>query len=132
MRLAVNTEQFAAGVDHGDRIEIRLVVSLEKAEGQDDVQLAGQRLELGDALVAFNRTGQFEISRQLVLAKIGRLEEFLDEDDVRALRRGLADQFFRAGEAFRAIFATRHLRGRQGDVAHGGKIRRLLFCAGAG
>ena len=63
MRLAVKAEKFAAGVDRGHRIEMRLVGALEKAEGQDDIQLSGQRLESGNALVAFDRAGQFEIFR---------------------------------------------------------------------
>ena len=131
VRLAVETEHLPAGVDHGDRVEIGLVVALEEAEGQHDVQFAGQRLECGDAFVAFDRTRQLEISRQLVLAKVGRLEKLLDKDDARALRGGLADQLFRAIEALHAVLAAGHLRGRHSNVAHGGQIRRFLFCAGA-
>ena len=57
VRLAVDAEQLAARIDHRDRIEIRLVVALEKAERQNDIQLAGQLLESGDASVTLDRAG---------------------------------------------------------------------------
>ena len=97
---------------------MRLVVALEEAEGQDDIELAGERLEFGDALVALDRLGQFEMGRQLVLAKIGSLEKLLDENDVRALGGGLADQFFRALKACGAVLAAGHLGGGECDVSH--------------
>ena len=56
-------------------------------------------MEFGNALVAFDRGGELEIFGELVLAKIRRLEEFLDEDDVGALGGGLADEVLGAREA---------------------------------
>ena len=118
VRLAVNAEHLAAGVDHGDRVEIGLVVALEKTEGEDDTEFAGEGLEFGDAFVVIDRAGQCEEIRELVLAEIGRLEEFLNEDNVGALGGGSADELLGALEVCGAIGATGHLRGGEGDVSH--------------
>jgi hypothetical protein len=54
----------------------------------------------------------------VVLAKIRRLEQLLQEDHLRAAADRLANKFFAARDVGVAIPTARHLRGRYGYRAH--------------
>jgi len=62
--------------------------------------------------VSLQRLRQFEMRRRVVLAEIRRLEQLLNQYDVRAAARRLADQFLGARHIGVAIPTACHLGGR--------------------
>src|SRR3546814_20001601 len=75
VRLAVDAEVAAVGVEHRQRIVVRVVGPLEEADRQHDLQLGGQRRHAGAQRVALGRLRQREVALILVAAEVGRLEE---------------------------------------------------------
>ncbi|MCY1180267.1 hypothetical protein D9M73_206990 [compost metagenome] len=72
-----------------------------------------------DGFVGLGRSGQLQVIRVRLLAEVGRLEELLDQDDLRALGGSLADQFFGVGDVRGAIPGTGHLGSGDGnDTGH--------------
>ena len=84
MALAVDAEHGAVGVHHRDRVEERLAAALEEAHGDDDAQLGGQAAEARDRRVLLQRSRQREVPRVLRDAEVRRLEELLQQHDLRA------------------------------------------------
>ncbi|MCY1390754.1 hypothetical protein D9M71_55770 [compost metagenome] len=127
MRLAINPKVTAIGVDDGDAVEARAPSQLEEADRQHDLQLLGELLEARDGRVGFNRGGQLQVIRIGLLAEIRGFEQFLDQDDLRALVGGFANQPFGGFEISLAIPGTSHLGG--GDcygAAHENLLNRKL------
>src|SRR5882757_2597097 len=71
-----------------------------------------------DRRVTLERLGQLEMLRRVILAKIRRLEQLLNQDHVRTARRGLPDQFLGASHIGVAVPTARHLRCGYGNQAH--------------
>lgn len=90
-------------------------------------------LEVGDGGVLLDRGGQLQVVRVRLLAEVGGLEQFLDQDDLRTPGGGLAHQFLGAGDVRRTIPGAGHLGGGDGDVAGHGAPRVLArMAAGLG
>src|SRR5690348_4099376 len=99
---------------------MRVSCLLEKAHRQHDAEFLREIGHLGQKRIAFRRRRELEVIDQLVLTEIWRLEQFLDQDDVRALRRRRADKLFRFGDILRRIPGAGKLCGRKYDVPHAG------------
>ncbi|MCY1308295.1 hypothetical protein D9M70_582910 [compost metagenome] len=85
-----------------------------------------------DGFVLVDRGGQLGVVGVGLLAEVRGLEQFLDQDDLRALGGGLAHQLFGVGDVRLAIPGAGHLGGGDGDDAgHGGtslaRLRRSLL-----
>ena len=90
VRLAVDAEHLAIGVDHGKRVVVRVIGALEHAHRQHHAQLLRQRLEVPHDRVVRHRVRQLEVTREVVLAEVRRLEKFLQKNYLRALCGRLA------------------------------------------
>ncbi len=119
MRFAVGAELFAIGIDDHHGVEKTLPGALEHRDRQHQAKLPRQRRETRNRLILRQRHRQMKIRVDLVLAEIGRLEQFLDQNDIRPLPRRLTDQPLGGGNVGLSIGATFHLRGGNGDVSHG-------------
>ncbi len=118
--LAVDAEQLAVGIDDGDGIEAGASGQLEEADRQHHLQFGGDLLEMLDGRVFLDRRRQLQVLGIGLLAKVGRLEQLLNEDDLRALGGGLAHQLVGIGDVGLAIPGTGHLGGGNGnDSGHG-------------
>jgi hypothetical protein len=104
---------------------VRVIGPFEEAEGKDEPQLARQSREAGDDRIAGGGTGEGEEAGQLVLAEIGRLEQLLQEDDLRSLGRGPADQRLGLVQIAGGIAAAGELGGGEGNTAAAGAGDRL-------
>ncbi len=85
---------------------------LEHAHRQHHVELARQRTEVLDGGMSLERLGEIEIARGVILAEVGRLEQLLNQHDVRAAPRRLANQLLGARHVGLAVPTARHLRRR--------------------
>ena len=131
--LAVDPEVAAIGVDDRDAVEAGAPGAFEEADRQYHLQLPGEGLEVGDGGVLLDRGGQLQVVRVRLLAEVGGLEQFLDQDDLRTPGGGLAHQFLGAGDVRRTIPGAGHLGGGDGDVAGHGAPRVLArMAAGLG
>jgi len=111
VRLAIRAEQRTAGVDDGDRVVENVSRALEHADRQYDVQLARELLKSADRRVLLDRHGDLEVLRIVLDAEVRRFEELLNQDDVRALPRGLAHDPLGRGEIRGAVAGTGELSG---------------------
>src|ERR1700728_2777116 len=71
-----------------------------------------------DRRMSFQRQSKLEVPGKVILAKIRRLEQLLQQDHLCALRRSLAHEFLGARNIGVAIPTAGHLRGRYGYPAH--------------
>ncbi|MNF87412.1 hypothetical protein D3C84_698770 [compost metagenome] len=117
MGLAVHAEVAAVGIDDRDAVETRASRQFEETDRQYNLQLFGQCLEMLDSGVGFNRGSQLQVVRVRLLTEVRSFEQFLDQDDLRALGRGFADQLFGGGQVVLAIPGARHLGGGDGNGA---------------
>jgi hypothetical protein len=118
VRFAVAAEHLAAGIhDHHGIIE-GIVRLLEHAHRQHHVELARKRTEVLDGRMALERLGEIEIAGGVILAKIGRLEQLLNQHDVCAARSRLANQLLGARHVGLALPTARHLRRRHCHFSH--------------
>ncbi|MCY1431409.1 hypothetical protein D9M71_473760 [compost metagenome] len=115
--LAVDAEQAAVGIDDRDAIEAGAAGALEEADRQHHLQLGGDLPEVRDGFVLFHAGGQLGVVGVRLLAEVGGLEQFLDQDDLRTLCGRLAHQLLGVGDVGGAIPGTGHLGGCDGDVA---------------
>ncbi|MNE17770.1 hypothetical protein D3C80_1107640 [compost metagenome] len=119
MGFTINPEVAAVGVDDRDAVEARAPGQFEVADRQHHLQLFGELLEVRDSGIGFGRGGQLQVIRIGLLAEIRGFEQFLDQDDLRALAGGFTDQPFGGFEISLAIPGTRHLGGGDGyGTAH--------------
>ena len=79
---AVQTQQFAARVNHGKRVKIGMVGSFKKRDWQDHIQFFCQRLKLWNKWMLLERIGKRKILFALDLTPIQVLEEFWQQDQV--------------------------------------------------
>ena len=118
--LAVDAEQLAVGIDDGDGVEACTPGQLEEADRQHHLQFGGDLLEMLDGRILLDRCSQLQVLRIRLLAEVGRLEQLLDEDDLRALGGSLTHQLVGIGDVGLAIPGTGHLGGGNGnDSGHG-------------
>ena len=91
VHLAIQPRDFAVGVENRGRVVIEARgAPLKQRRDDDDLQLARQLAQrLGGR--AGNRLGQIEQLGVLLAAEILRAEQFLQADDLRPARGGLAD-----------------------------------------
>ena len=127
MRLAVYAEIGAVGIENGHGVEEGTVGLLEEADGQHHAQFARDLREVIDGAIVLHRGGNSQMTRVLLDAEIWRLEQFLNEDDLRALRRRLPHQLFGIRNIDVHIPATGELRGRNGHFA----FRSFEMCGSA-
>jgi hypothetical protein len=116
--LAIGAEIGAARVDHDERIVHGHAGTFENADRQDHVEFLGQ---LGEALhsrIFADRDCQVIVLGQLVLAEVWRLKQLLDEDDLRALASGFADELFGLAEIAFPVPTARHLGRGHFDAGH--------------
>ena len=118
MRFSIVPEHRAIRIEHDHGIIERVIGALEYADGQHDAQLARHAPKMLHRRMPFQRPGEFEVPGQVVLAKIRRLEQLLQEDHLRAAAGRLANQLFAARDIRVAIPTARHLRGRYRYCAH--------------
>src|SRR5258707_10713709 len=71
-----------------------------------------------DRRMTLERQGEFQVPGDVVLAKVRRLEQLLQQNHLRTLRRCLAHEFFRARHIGVAIPTAGHLSGRYRNRAH--------------
>ena len=69
------------------------------------------------ARLSATRGGETQVARILLDAEVRRLEQFLDQDDLRALLRRLAHQLLGVGDVRCHVPAAGELRRRHGDFA---------------
>ena len=136
MALAIDAQIAAVGVDDRNAVEARAAAVFEEADRQHHLQLGGKLLEMRDRRVLVGRRGEQQIVGVGFLAEVRGFEQFLDQDDLRALRSRLAHQVFGLGDIRRAIPGTGHLGGGDGDeTGHGGPrgvLRDESECGPAG
>src|SRR5690606_23787533 len=113
--LAVDAQQRAVGIDDGDGVEAGAPGQLEEADRQHHGQLLGDLLEMQDRRVFLYRGGQLQIFGVGLLAEVGRLEQFLDQDHLGTFAGGFADKLFGLGDVRLAIPGARHLSGGDGN-----------------
>jgi hypothetical protein len=97
---------------------MRIIRPLEEAQRQHHIKLTRENGKLFDQRVAVERRRQPEILRRLVLAEIGRFEQFLDQDHLRAFGLRLAHQLLGIRDIRRTIQPTRHLRRSHRHLSH--------------
>jgi hypothetical protein len=112
----------AVGVDQHQRVVVGVVGPLEEADRQDDGKLGGELAEAGEGRVLFDRVRQLEQLLPLVLAEIGRLEQLLQQDDLRPVGGGAAHHGLGLGDIGRGIAAAGELGGRYRDLRHAGSF----------
>ena len=115
----------AVRVHHHERIEVGVLRALEHRERQYDLQLLRDLREPLDRRVLRDRQRELEVLREVVLAEVRRLEQLLDQDDVGALLRGLADQALGVRDVGLAVPAAGHLRRGDGHF-HDRSIQVVL------
>ncbi|MNQ20819.1 hypothetical protein D3C85_339160 [compost metagenome] len=119
MAFTINPEVAAVGVDDRDAVETRAAGQLIEADRQHHLQLFGDFLEMFDRDVFFHRRRQLQIVRVRLLAEVRRLEQLLNQDDLRAFSGGFTHQPFSDFEVGFQIPGTGHLSGGNGnDTAH--------------
>ena len=92
-----------------------MVGPLVDAQRQDDAELGGDGAEVLDRRVAVDRAGPVEVLGQHVLAEVRPLEQLGDEDELRALGGGLADEPLGGGDVGVDVVDHRHLDRRDGQ-----------------
>ena len=90
--LAVGAEDRSVRVDDRDAVEVGVVGLLEKADRQHHAEFARERPQPPDCGVLIERRGEPQVTHVLLDAEIRRLEQLLQQDHLRATRRGLAHQ----------------------------------------
>ena len=116
--LAIEAED-AVGVDNRDAVEELTLGPLEKADGHDHAQLAGQRRKVLDDRVTLERPGQVEVLGVLLRAEIGGKEQLLQQHQSGALPFGFPDHRFGPLDVVVLVPAARHLGHGDGQLAHG-------------
>ncbi len=107
--LAVVADDAAVGVDDRDRVVVRVTRALEERHGQHELALPGDLLHALDGRLLVDRMREVEVLVLLVDAEVGRFEELLQQDDLRARVRGLVDERFGARDVGIDVPAARHL-----------------------
>lgn len=119
MAFTINPEVAAVGVDDRDAVEARTAGQFVEADWQHHLQFFGDFLEMFDRDVFFHRRRQLQVVRVWLLAEVRRLEQLLDQDDLRAFGGGFTHQPFSDFEVGFQIPGTGHLSGGDGnDTAH--------------
>jgi hypothetical protein len=77
VRLAVNAQHLAIGIDHRERVVVRIVGPLEEAQRQHYAELGRERLETRNDRITRHWTRELEVRGPMVLAEIGRLKKLL-------------------------------------------------------
>src|SRR5439155_16389482 len=129
VRLAIEPELPAVGVDHHQRVVVGVVGALEEADRQHNGKLGGDLAEPGQRRVAFDRMGEPEQLLILVLAEIGRLEQLLQQDDLRPVAGRPPHHGLGLGDIGRGIAAAGELGGRYRDLRHAGSFPRAYWFA---
>jgi len=111
VRFAILAEDFAVGVDHHQCIEQGVVGPFEHADRQHHFQFRGQRGHASDGRVILDRCRQVIKATVFVDAEVRRFEQFLDQDDFRALLRRIANQPLGIGDVGLFVPAALHLCG---------------------
>ncbi|MNL36541.1 hypothetical protein D3C87_1586260 [compost metagenome] len=120
MAFTINPEVAAIGINDRDAVETCTTRQLVETDRQHHLQLLGDFLEVLDGDVVFNRRGQLQVIRVRLLAEVRRLEQFLNQDDLRAFGGGFTDQSFSNFDVAFQVPGTGHLSGGDGnDTAHG-------------
>ena len=117
MRFAVVAKVTAVGIKHHDGVEEALPGALEERDGQHDAEFLRDGREVPHGGVFLQRFCQREEGVNLILAEVQILKKFLDQNNLRTLRRRRADQLFGVGNVGRGIWSACHLRGGDGNVS---------------
>src|ERR1700694_2062576 len=118
MRLAVASEHRPVGIDDDDGIVECVVGAFEYADRQDDAEVARHSAKMFDRGMRVQRLGKFQMAQGMVLAEVRRLEQFLDQNHLRAAARRYANKFLSAGDIRVPVPTARHLSGGHGYFAH--------------
>ncbi|MNI76874.1 hypothetical protein D3C76_1512270 [compost metagenome] len=119
MGLAVHAQQAPVGVGHAQRIEVGIAGLLVPAQRQHHAQLFGQCGKALEHVAVAILLGQGQVLVVLLDAEVRRGEQLLQQDDLRALGRGLADQLLGLVEVVFQVPGAGHLRGGDGQQCHG-------------
>ena len=90
MGFSIEAELLAVGIDDDDAIVMRVVGPLEDRDREHDLQRPRQLLHAGDGRMILHRPCEIEEVGRLVLAEIRRLEQLLQQHDLRAASGGRA------------------------------------------
>ena len=107
-------------IDNCDAVEESLVCPLEETDRQHDPQLARDRAEVAQCAILVDGGRESQVAVVLLDAEIRRLEQLLQQDDLRALTRRPAHQRFSACDVRIDIPVAGELRGRDRDLARRG------------
>jgi hypothetical protein len=118
VRLAVDAQYRAVGVDHHQAVEVGVVRTLEHGHRQHDAEIRREAGEAQDGWILGHRGGQLEVTRQVILAEVRRLEELLNEYHLGPSPGRLAHQPLRIRDVRLAVPAAGHL-GRRHRHLHG-------------
>src|SRR5262245_18132509 len=116
VRLAIDAHDRAVRIHHYEAVEISVLRALEDRERQHDLELLRDFRKALDGRVFGDRQRELEVLREVVLAEVWRLEQLLDQDDVRALPGRFADEFLGVGDVGVPVPAARHLRRGNGHL----------------
>ena len=126
VRLAVDAEIAAVGIEDGDGVEVGPSRALEKADRQHHGKLACDAGKVPHRRVVRDRARQREVPHVLLDAEIRRLEQLRQQDDVRAGGGRLAHQPLGTRDVRLRVPAAGHLNGRHRHRAGGtAKVLRL-------
>ncbi len=114
--LAIRAKDRAIGIDDDDAVEHRVVGALEDTDGEDDTKLFGECAKALDGGIALDRFGSVEVLGELVLTEVRTLEQFRDQDDLRALAARVAYETLRRRDVGVDRIDHRHLN--RGDREH--------------
>jgi hypothetical protein len=109
MGFAIDPEDPAVSIDHGQRIIIGIVRPLEKADGQHDRQFGRKRAHPLQYGMIPDGCGESEQFLFLILAEIGSLEQFLRQNDLRTPKCGGPHELLGLGDIRLSIPGARHL-----------------------
>ncbi len=120
VRLAVDAEHLAVGVDHRQRVEVGVVGALEHAERQHHAELARQRLEAPhDRVVRRSAAPASKWLARWSLQKYGVSKSSCRRMTCAPLRGGLAHQRLGPGEVLGSIRRAGELGRGNGDFHRG-------------
>src|SRR6185437_10983486 len=92
VRLAIDPEGGAVGIQDGDRVEESRPRTLEEADGQHHRQLTRNGTEVPHGPVLRQAASEIQVTYVLLDAEIRRLEKLRKQDDLRSAGRRLAHQ----------------------------------------
>ncbi len=118
MRLAVVGQYLAISVYHRQRVVMRETRTLEIGDRQDHLQPPGQIAKMLHQTAVLQCAGQGQVPRRDFETEIGCLEQFLQQDDLRAILGGGGDDILGFLDVLILVPGTGHLGGRDGDIRH--------------